>query len=99
LLQKRAPDQEAIPFYLGDETCGIGLRRNEKKRNEETPMVAYEFYCHDEENGDNLIGVLPERRRCQERISEESIINWLRTVVGDTITTHLSMIYFTRVEI
>jgi hypothetical protein len=47
-------------------------------------MVAYEFYWHDVIKGrDNLIGILPERRKNSERITEESIMNWVKKVIGD----------------
>jgi hypothetical protein len=46
-------------------------------------MTAYEFYCRDGSGGLYLIGVLPERRSDQERITDESIINWARDLLGD----------------
>ena len=61
-------------------------------------MTAYEFHWRDED-GDNLIGILPERRQSQERITEQSVISWLRMVVGDTLGLHFDKIYFIRVEV
>ncbi len=46
-------------------------------------MTAYEFYSRDESGEVHLIGVLPERRRDQERITDESIINWARSLLGE----------------
>ncbi len=46
-------------------------------------MVAYEFYRGDSERGYHLIGVLPERRSDPDRINNESIMNWLRALLGD----------------
>jgi len=46
-------------------------------------MRAYEFYSRDELGEPHLIGVLPERRRDQGRITHESIINWARSLLGD----------------
>ncbi len=46
-------------------------------------MLAYEFYSRDEIGRDNLIGILPERRKTSERITQESIMNWGRLVAGD----------------
>ena len=43
-------------------------------------MVAYEFYSRDEKRGDKLIGILPERRNRPERVNQESIMNWAKTV-------------------
>jgi hypothetical protein len=61
-------------------------------------MTAYEYYWRDED-GDNLIGILPERRQSQERINEQSVVSWLRTIVGDTLGPHFDKIYFIRVEV
>jgi hypothetical protein len=60
-------------------------------------MIVYEFYWRDEEGREHLIGILPERRKDPERISEESILNW-----GKVIATHnidINKIYFIPVEI
>ena len=46
-------------------------------------MTAYEFYSRDESGELHLIGVLPERRCDQERITDESVINWARSLLGD----------------
>ena len=46
-------------------------------------MVAYEFYSRDESGELYLIGVLPERRSDRQRITDESIINWARSLFGD----------------
>jgi hypothetical protein len=40
--------------------------------------VAYQLYMWDAIKGFELVGGLPERRRNQERITDESIINWAR---------------------
>jgi hypothetical protein len=58
-------------------------------------MVAYEFYRGDRKNGHHLIGILPERRKHQERISEESIMKWVKLVIGDNADT--SDIFFVKV--
>lgn len=39
-------------------------------------MVAYEFYRLDSEGRRQIIGVLPERRKYPERLTQESIRNW-----------------------
>jgi len=46
-------------------------------------MTAYEFYFRDESGERYLIGVLPERRSDQERITDESIIKWARSLLGN----------------
>ncbi len=60
-------------------------------------MLAYEFYARDKIGRDNLIGILPERRKNSERITQESIMNWGRLVAGDD--TQVKDISFIQVEI
>jgi hypothetical protein len=60
-------------------------------------MVAYEFYWRDETERVHFIGILPERRKKQERITQESILNWGMTVIGDH-SGIINDIYFVRVE-
>lgn len=45
-------------------------------------MKAYEFYLLDPVEGYELIGVLPERRRKTERITEASVIDWAKMIFG-----------------
>ena len=58
-------------------------------------MEAYEIYWHDKNGEDHLIGILPERRKKQERITLESVLGWGRKVVGDN--TEVKDIFFTKV--
>ena len=58
-------------------------------------MVAYEFYGRDQINEPYLIGILPERRRNSERVTHESIMNWVRKVVGDY--EGINTIFFIRI--
>jgi hypothetical protein len=60
-------------------------------------MIAYELYWHDETEEAHLIGILPERRRDFRRITQESVLNWGRKVVGDSV--EVKDVFFTRVEI
>ena len=60
-------------------------------------MVAYEFYLRDEKGSDKFIGILPERRKNPERITQESIINWGRTLIGNN--REVKDISFIQVEI
>jgi hypothetical protein len=48
-------------------------------------MVAYEFYWRDPVKGYQLIGVLPERRKKPARITQESILNWVKDISGEDI--------------
>jgi hypothetical protein len=45
-----------------------------------------------EDRKDHLIAVLPERRRNPERITDDSILNWAREVIGKGC--HEQSIYF-----
>jgi len=59
-------------------------------------MVAYLFYVNDACDEPNLIGILPERRKNQIRITPESIMKWGKLVAGGHVDA--KTIYFTRVE-
>ncbi|MBM4338951.1 MAG: hypothetical protein FJ110_05365 [Deltaproteobacteria bacterium] len=60
-------------------------------------MVAYEFYTTDDIGNTHLIGILPERRKDMERISDESVMNWIKKVIGNgNIEDH---IFFHQVKI
>ncbi len=50
-------------------------------------MVAYEFYLCDPIKGYELIGVLPERRKNPERITQKSVMGWAEKVFGDNLST------------
>jgi len=58
-------------------------------------MVAYEFYWRDETGEAHLVGILPERRKDPKRITEESILNWVKKIIGEGIKVH--DIFFSRV--
>ncbi len=58
-------------------------------------MVAYEFYRFDKANGCHLIGILPERRKNPERISEESVMGWVKKLLDDH--EDFSKIFFVKV--
>jgi len=45
--------------------------------------VAYELFSFDEKNGYEFIGILPERRKDPKRITNESVVNWGRMVLGN----------------
>jgi len=60
-------------------------------------MVAYEFYWLDETGGYQIIGVLPERRKNPERITQDSILNWGEKIFGKDFNTE--DIFFIQVTI
>ena len=58
-------------------------------------MTTYEFYWEDEEGKPHFFGTLPERRD-PKRITEESILNWGKMVIGSR--EGIKKIYFIKVE-
>lgn len=60
-------------------------------------MVAYEFYWLNEGGGYQMIGVLPERRKNPERITQKSIMNWGEKIFGEGLNP--TDIFFIQVEI
>jgi hypothetical protein len=60
-------------------------------------MEAYEIYWRDENGEANFIGILPERRRNPERITQQSITNWGRKVIDDD--AEVKDIFFTKVRL
>jgi hypothetical protein len=60
-------------------------------------VIAYEFYCRDEIDGIHFIGLLPERRENPARITQESIMNWGKEVIGKEIEA--KEIFFSQVAI
>jgi len=60
-------------------------------------MIAYEFYSHDEINGNHLIGILPERRRNPKRITKQSIMKWARQLLDDN--GDMNGIFFVKVTL
>ncbi len=59
-------------------------------------MVAYEFYWLNQKETAHLIGILPERRKKPERITEESILNWGKMVVGEN--SEVKDMYYVKIE-
>jgi hypothetical protein len=59
-------------------------------------MIAYKFYYPDGEGKFHLIGILPERRLSPRRITQESIMNWGKMLIGDN--SEVNGLYFIQVE-
>jgi hypothetical protein len=60
-------------------------------------MVAYEFYWLDPRGGYQIIGILPERRKNPERVTQESIMRWGENILGKEFDT--KDIFFIQVTI
>ena len=60
-------------------------------------MVSYEFYWRNEEGKEHLIGILPERRKNPNRVTRKSIMDWVKSFLGDN--EDIKNIYFVQLEI
>jgi len=60
-------------------------------------LISYELFSFDEKNGYEFIGILPERRKDPKRITDESVMNWGRMVLGDR--SEGKKIFFNRVAL
>jgi hypothetical protein len=48
-------------------------------------MLVYELYTFNKKKGYELIGVLPERRKNPTRITNGSVMNWGKMLLGDDV--------------
>ncbi len=60
-------------------------------------MRAYEFYSSHNSGELHLLGILPERRTDPARITNESIINWARSLLGEE--SGINKIYYSPIEV
>jgi len=60
-------------------------------------MLGYKLYLFDKAEGSRLIAVLPERRKKPWRITNESVIKWGKTLLGNRANG--KDIFFKRVTI
>jgi hypothetical protein len=60
-------------------------------------MIAYPFYWLEEIDKVHFIGLLPERRKNPERITQQSISNYGRTIVGNE--AHIDDLFFLEMEL
>ena len=50
---------------------------------EKLGMLVYEFYFRDPVKGNEIIGILPERRKDPARTTHGSVLHWAETVLGN----------------
>jgi len=60
-------------------------------------MLAYELYTFNKQKGYEIVGVLPERRKDPMRITDASVTNWGKTLLGDLVDS--KNVFFRRVAI
>jgi len=75
----------------------VSLVFNESGILKRVDMVAYEFYWRDEIGDAHLVGILPERRKNSNRITNESIMKWVKKVIGNGLKA--DDIFFSKVNI
>ncbi len=72
-------------------SLGVGTLKESQR------MAAYQFYRCDSKKDYHLCGILPERRKDPERITQASILNWGRKHFG--IKCNPDDIFFIQVDI
>ncbi len=60
-------------------------------------MITYEFYFRDPIKGNELVGILPERRKDASRITQKSVMNWIENVFSKALNS--KNIFFIKVTI
>jgi len=61
-------------------------------------MVGYRLYVRDKEGEEHFIGILREKRKDRNRITEESLVNLSKTVLGEKAEIDLDKIRFVQIE-
>ncbi len=57
-------------------------------------MVLYKIYVRDQDGEEHFLGVLPERRNDPKRITDESVLNLSRIILGPNAEIQLDSIRF-----
>ncbi len=60
-------------------------------------MVLYKFYVRDHEGEEHFLGILPERRNDPKRITDESVVNLSKTILGPNAEIFLDSLRFVKV--
>ncbi len=60
-------------------------------------MVLYKFYVRDQDGEEHFLGILPERRNDPKRITDESVVNLSKTILGPNAEIQLDSIRFVKV--
>ncbi len=62
-------------------------------------MMAYEIYRRDQHGEEQLVGILPERRKNTARITKESVLRWGKLVLADRSGSNANNLFFKTVEL
>ncbi len=60
-------------------------------------MLAYELYAFNKKKGYEFIAILPERRKNPTRITKGSVLNWGKSLLGESVD--YTNMFFKRVAI
>jgi hypothetical protein len=83
---------------MADKLTGCLMEHILERRGKDLNMVAYEFYWRNPLKGYELLGVLPERRKNLGRITEPSVINWVRKFFGKSLDIEGIFIHQVRID-
>lgn len=61
-------------------------------------MVLYKIYARDQDGEEHFLGILPERRNDPKRITDESVVNLSKIILGPKAEIRLDSIRFVQVE-
>ena len=61
-------------------------------------MVLYKFYVRDQDGEEHFLGILPERRNDPKRITDESVVNLSKIILGPNAEIQLDSIRFVSIS-
>ncbi len=61
-------------------------------------MILYKIYVRDQDGEEHFLGILPETRNDPQRITDESVVNLSKIILGPDAEIQLDSIRFVRVE-
>jgi len=61
-------------------------------------MILYKIYVRDQDGEEHFLGILPERRNDPKRITDESVVNLSKIILGPNGEIQLNSIRFVQVR-
>ncbi len=62
------------------------------------PMILYKIYVRDEDGEEHFLGILPERRNDPKRITNESVLNLSKIILGPNAEIQMDSIRFVSIS-